>query len=536
MQHYFSRVRGGHNYFYIRTGDKPIYAMRERLDILIALDKASIDEHLGELDSGVVILDRESLKVDTEDEAFFHVPLRSVAEEVGGSRLYTNTVATGAALGLLCYPFEILSAVIEQTFEKKGCDVVERNISSARAGYDYAQKHYPDRCHISLKPRETPDRRMLITGNDAVGLGALASGLKFLSAYPMTPSTGVMNYVASKADLLGVVVEQAEDEISALTMALGASFAGVRAMTTTSGGGFSLMVEALGLAGMTETPIVIFLCQRPGPATGLPTMTEQGDLEFVLHAAQGEFPRCVLAPRTADEAIYLTAKAFNIADKYQIPVFILSDQHLADTVFSIERFDLNRVNVERHLAKDSELDGTGYMRYKFTKSGVSPRLLPGTVGAVVVADSDEHDESGHIDESAENRIKMTDKRMAKLGGLSGEITPPEVYGKVDADLSLIGWGSTYGALRETVDSLERKGLSVNLISFSDIYPFSEQKTMKILGKTRETVCVENNATGQFARVLRTELGFTVSHSILKYDGLPFTPEHIIRELKKMEVV
>jgi len=536
VQHYYSRVRGGHNFFYARISNKPIYAMRERVNLLIALDHASIDEHLGELERGVVVVDRDSVKVDSESESLFHVPLKSIADDVGGSQLYANTVATGAVLGLLCYPFDILSDVLSQTFKKKGDAVVEKNIASARAGYDYAQKNFPGRCPIMLEPVEKPNSRMLITGNEAVGLGALAAGLKFLSAYPMTPSTGVMNYVASKADSLGVVVEQAEDEISAITMAVGASFAGVRSMTTTSGGGFSLMVEALGLAGMTETPIVIFLCQRPGPATGLPTMTEQGDLEFALHAAQGEFPRCVLAPKTADDAFYITSKAFNIADKYQIPVFILSDQYLADSVFTCERFDLDQIKIERYLMKDAELEGADYMRYKFTKSGISPRALPGTAGVLVVADSDEHDEAGHINESVENRVAMSDKRMGKLSLLRKEMSLPAVYGPAHAPLTLIGWGSTYGPLKEAVDILKAEGVDVNLISFNEIYPLPIKKINKILERAEKTVSIENNATGQFARVLKAELGFTVSHSILKYDGRPFTPEYIVRELSKMVVV
>lgn len=536
MQHYYSRVRGGHNYFQLRISDKPIAAMREDVNMLIALDKASIDEHLGELKNGVVVMDRDVVKFDSDDASLFHVPLLKIAEDTGGSKLYSNTVATGAAIGLLCYPFDILSNVLSTTFKKKGDKVVENNIASAKTGYEYAQKNYPGRCHIVLSPSEKPKRRMLITGNEAVGLGAIASGLKFLSAYPMTPSTGVLNYVSGKADSLSVVVEQTEDEISAITMALGASFAGARSMTTTSGGGFSLMVEGLGLAGMTETPVVIFLSQRPGPATGLPTMTEQGDLEFVLHAAQGEFPRCVFAPKTAEDAFYLTTKAFNIADKYQTPVFILSDQFLADSISTCERFDRSKIKIERHLLRDSEIDGNEYKRYRITKTGISPRALPGQAGAIVVADSDEHDCEGHIDESIENRIAMSNKRMRKLDSLRKKMSPPVVYGQKEATLTLIGWGSTYGPLREAVDLLNALKKSVNLIHFNEIYPLPIKKINKILEKTIKTVCVESNATGQFARVLRAELGFTVSDSVLKYDGRPFTPEYIIRELSKIGVV
>jgi 2-oxoglutarate ferredoxin oxidoreductase subunit alpha len=536
VQHYYSRVRGGHNYFQVRVSDTPILAMREGVNMLIALDRTSIDKHLTELEDGVVVVDRDVVKINEKDPSIFHVPILKIAEEKGGGKLYSNTVATGAALGLLCYDFNHLKEVLLKTFSKKGDDVINKNIATAKEGYDFAQSNYPDKCHYVLRSREKSNKRMLITGNEAVGLGALASGLKFLSAYPMTPSTGVMNYIAAYAEGFKVVVEQAEDEISALNMALGASFMGARSMTTTSGGGFSLMVEALGLAGMTETPVVIFLSQRPGPATGLPTMTEQGDLEFVLHAAQGEFPRCVLAPKTPDDAFYLTSKAFNIADKYQIPVFILSDQYLADTIFTCNRFDMSRIKIEKHLLSDSEVKGKEYKRYILTSNGISPRALPGQNGALVIADSDEHDEEGHIDESIDNRVKMNDKRLKKLELLRKEISAPEVYGGEDVGLTLIGWGSTFGPLSETVDMLNTKESKANLIHFSEIYPLPLKTVRSILENTAKTICVENNATGQFARILKVETDFKVSDEILKYDGRPFTPEAIIRELKKRGAV
>ncbi len=535
IQHYYSRVRGGHNFFQARVSDKPILSVTDKINLLIALDSASILEHFGELEKGVVVVDRDTVEVKSEDASIFHVPFLKIAKDTGGSKLFSNTVATGAALGLLCYSFDLLSDVLAQTFKKKGDEVIEKNILAARSGYDYAQENYPGKCHYVLEPSKKPaGGRILITGNEAVGLGALAGGLKFLSAYPMTPSTGVMNYVAAKADGLGVVVEQAEDEISALNMALGASFAGARAMTTTSGGGFSLMVEALGLSGMTETPVVIFLGQRPGPATGLPTMTEQGDLEFVLHAAQGEFPRCVLAPRTAEEAFYLTPRAFNIADKYQIPVFILSDQYLADSMVVCDTFDLSKIEINRHILSDSEINKMKeYKRYKLTSDGISPRALPGQSRALVVADSDEHDEEGHIDESIENRIKMTMKRLGKLKSLEKEISPPIVVGPKKADITLIGWGSTFGPLKETVNMLSKGGPKVNLVHYSEIYPLPSRHVKALRNGSNKTVCVENNATGQFARVLKLETGFTVTDRILKYDGRPFTPDLIVRKLGKM---
>jgi 2-oxoglutarate ferredoxin oxidoreductase subunit alpha len=354
----------------------------------------------------------------------------------------------------------------------------------------------------------------------------------------MTPSTGVMTFIASRADRFNAVVEQAEDEIAALNMVLGASFAGARSMTTTSGGGFSLMVEALGLAGITETPVVIFLSQRPGPATGLPTMTEQGELQFVLNASQGEFPRCVLAPATPEDCFYLTAEAFNIADKYQIPVFVMSDQYLADSLFTCERFDQSTVMIERHLLPAHEFSSTQgkYRRYAFTPMGISPRAVPGQANVLVAADSDEHDEFGHIDQTPENRIKMNDKRMKKLELLESIMSAPRVYGTGESDVTLIGWGSTYGPLTETVDMLTGEGHSVNLVHYTNIYPLPVMPTQEILGRSKRTVCVENNSTGQFARVLREYAGISVSEKVLRYDGKPFTPEFIIRSLKSKGVI
>jgi 2-oxoglutarate ferredoxin oxidoreductase subunit alpha len=536
-QYYLSRVRGGHNYFQIRVSDRPIKAISDQLDMLIALDSASVEKHIDELNDGVALLDREEVKVTKDDGQIFNVPFQQIAKDMGGSKLYASTVATGAALGLLCLDLKFLEDILKDTFAKKGEDIINNNIKAARAGYEYAQENYAGKCKYSFEKADQKTNMMLIDGNDAVGLGALAAGVQFLASYPMTPSTGVMNYVAAHADRFNVVVEQAEDEISALNMVLGASFAGARAMTTTSGGGFCLMVEALGLAGMTETPAVIFLGQRPGPATGLPTMTEQGDLLFALHAAQGEFPRCILAPKTPDDAFYLTAKAFNLADKYQIPVFIMSDQYLADSQFTCERFDLSKITIDRHLLSDDELGCMEtYKRYATTPDGVSPRTLPGQSKHVVVADSDEHNEEGHIDQTAENRIIMMEKRMRKINGLKKEMEAPEVYGPHEADVTLIGWGSSYGPLTETVDLLNEEGQSVNLVHFTHIFPMNSEAIRSMILKKGTTVCIESNATGQFAKLLKTEADIPVDINLLRFDGMPFTPGYLMRALREKKVI
>ncbi|WP_321418974.1 2-oxoacid:acceptor oxidoreductase subunit alpha [uncultured Methanomethylovorans sp.] len=536
-QYYLSRVRGGHNYFQIRVSDSPIKAISDRLDLLIALDSTSVEKHMVELNDGIVLLDREEVKITNDNRQIFNVPFQQIARDIGGSKLYASTVATGAVLGLLCCNLKVLEDILKNTFAKKGEDIININIKAARAGYEYAQENYSGKCKYSFEKVNQKTKTMLINGNDSVGLGALAAGVQFLASYPMTPSTGVMNYIAAHADKFNVVVEQAEDEISALNMVLGASFAGARAMTTTSGGGFCLMTEALGLAGMTETPAVIFLGQRPGPATGLPTMTEQGDLLFALYAAQGEFPRCILAPKTPDDAFYLTAKAFNLADKYQIPVFIMSDQYLADSQFTCERFDASKITIDRHMLSDDELGSMEtYKRYTIPPDGISPRALPGQSKHVVVADSDEHNEEGHIDQTADNRILMMEKRMRKLNGLTKEMEAPEVYGPHEADVTLIGWGSSYGPLTETVDILNKEGQSLNLVHFNHIFPMNKEAIRSLILKKGTTVCVESNATGQFAKILKTEADIPVDMNLLRYDGMPFTSGYLIRALREKKVI
>lgn len=532
-QDYMSRIRGGHNFFQIRVKEDPVYASSEEVDILIALDKATVETHRLEIkEKGVIIFDGEHIDISGQPPHLLNVPLERLAREEGGNKLFSNSVAVGGALGILAYQFDILGQVLKEVFSKRGEEIVENNIKAARAGYDFMQKNYKDFCLSPLKSGRS-DKKMLISGNESLSLGAMAAGCKFISAYPMTPSTGIITYLAGKAKQYGLVAEQAEDEIAAINMAVGASFAGVRAMVATSGGGFSLMVEALGLAGMTETPLVIIEAQRPGPSTGLPTRTAQADLEFVLHASQGEFPRAIFAPATAEDAFWSVVKAFNVAEKYQVPVIIMSDQHLADSYLTCKKFDLNKVKIERGIISDAELTKIkDYKRHRFTQSGISLRALPSQKGRIVITDSDEHDEEGHLTENLEMANKMVQKRLKKREGLASEIEPPKIYPHEDAQIILIGWGSTYGALREALDVLINQGMDVSLMHFQEIWPFPAQFVSSILSKVKKSFCVENNATGQLAHIIRAETGKQVTAKILKFDGRPFSPQYIIRKLKK----
>jgi 2-oxoglutarate ferredoxin oxidoreductase subunit alpha len=522
-QDYESRVRGGHNFFRVRAKDSQVGAIAEPVDMLIALDKESVDLHQKEV-SGVAIFDGEKIK-DAGGNRLFSVPL----ERLAGDKLMSNTVALGAALGLVDYDFEILAKVLHDHFGAG--DVSQNNIKAARAGYEYGQKEFKGEFR-RLNPISQSDR-LLLNGNEAISLGAIAAGCKFMAAYPMTPVSSIMEYMAEKAADFGLVMVHAEDEIAAINMAIGASYAGVRAMTATSGSGFCLMVEGLGLAGITETPLVVVEGQRPGPAIGLPTRTEQGDLQFVLTAHHGEFPRAVLAPATVEDAFWLTVRAFNLAEKYQLPVIILTDQHLASSYATVDRFELSKVTIDRGLLfSGNETEQRDYKRHRVTESGISPRAFPGQSKALVVTDSDEHDETGHLIEDAGMRTAQVNKRLRKLFSLKKEIEPPQLYGPKTAETTLIGWGSTFGAIGEAVDILRKEGASVNRLHLNELWPFPAESVADVISRGRHSYVIENNATGQLARLIRAETGREVSGRILKYDGRPFTPDYIAEVVRK----
>lgn len=526
-QDYESRVRGGHNFFRVRVSEAEARAIAEPVDVLIALNQESIDLHHEELSQRGVIVSDSDRAIISEKIKGLSVPLSRLAEEKAGNKLMANTVALGAALGLVRFEIGILDKVLRDHFDK--VDVAESNISAARAGFEFAQDNDKYDLGHELKPISN-NKRMLVNGNEAIALGAIAAGCKFVAAYPMTPASSIMEYLASKAKNFDLVVVQPEDEIAAVNMVVGAGFTGCRAMTATSGSGFCLMVEGLGLAGITETPCVLIDAQRPGPAVGLPTRTEQGDLQFVLHAHQGEFPRAVLAPGSIEDAFWSTVKAFNLADRYQIPVIILTDQHLAASYATAEPFDISRITIDRGLLYSPE--NGAYKRHKVTKSGISPRAFPGQEGILVATDADEHDEAGHLIEDAHIRVEQVDKRLRKMHELKNEISPPRLVGSNKAKITLIGWGSTYGALREAIDILHKDGKDANLLHFNELWPFPTTDVSNILDKSSCSFIVENNATGQLARLIRAETGKTVSGVILKYDGRPFTPALIAQRIKQ----
>ena len=536
---YRSRIRGGHNFFTVRARSEPAYAVRDKIQVLIALTGETVGLHADALEPGSAVIVDPQITFDEDvlqgrDVRLLRPPLLEIAEQEG-NRIMSNTGALAYVAGLIGLPLDNIVRVIEKNFSKKSMRVVEQNTRVAQRSYDQAKQDVQDGFPWQLQPQSLPPR-MTITGNSAFAMGALMAGCKFVSAYPMTPATTVLEYLSLHGREWGVVARQAEDEIAAANMVIGAAHAGVRALVPTSGGGYDLMTEAFSLVGMTETPVVAYLGQRPGPATGLPTRTSQGDLFLALRSSHGEFGRIVLAPHTPEEAFLCAGRAFNLAEKYQTLVVVLFDEYLATSVRSadVEYFMLDRIPIERGKllsAEDLErLDG--YKRFAITEDGISPRALPGmSPKAVYLTTGDEHTEEGHITEDAGISAAMLDKRLRKEEVARSDMRPPHRYGPESADVTFIGWGSTYGAIREAVDLHNAGGGSANMVHFVDLWPFPREHTREALGNARRLVSVEGNARGQFAYLLHAETGIRVDQQILKYDGRGFTPDYILGRLE-----
>jgi 2-oxoglutarate/2-oxoacid ferredoxin oxidoreductase subunit alpha len=522
LQDYMSRVRGGHNFFQIRFGDEEINSHFNEIDGIIALNKETIELHIEELkDTGFVIADEA---VEYKDDRVYNLPLRTLSKTLGNPKVFGN-VALGALLKLFNLDLSFVEDLLKETFN---VEIAGQNFAAFEAGYKEVSPKY------SIKPKEK-DQSILINGNDAIALAALAAGCKFYSAYPMTPSTTIMNYLASKIEEAEIVVEQAEDEIAAINMAIGASYAGVRAMTGTSGGGYALMVEALGLSSMLEVPLVVAEIQRPGPTTGFPTRTEQADLKFVISGTPGEVPKMVIALRDPEDCFYQTMRAFNLADKYQIPVILLGDQFLADSLKTIKPFDFKRIKIERYLSEEDYAGDKIYNRYEVTESGVSPRITPGRIpGKTVLVDSDEHDETGHITESATVRVIMNDKRLRKMEFLKKDLLEPEYIGEEELDTLLVGWGSLYGPIKDAVRLLNAEGKEkYGALVFGDVWPLPDNLLKEKKLKAKRLINIEQNATGQLAQLIRENTGIQMDESYLKYDGRPMASEDIVKKLKEV---
>lgn len=538
---YPSLIRGGHNTAQVRTAVGTVAAHSDKIDIMLALNKETIDLHVGEMsEGGVIIYDGESVVLDSAAYAglkLVSVPMARITKELEADRVMRNTVALGASFAIMGLGFAPVENVLGTTFERKGAEVVEYNVKVAKAGFDYVTENVKEPFKKTIAAVEGAPKRMVISGNEAIALGALKAGVKFMAAYPMTPVTSIMQIIAKYGVKHKIVMKHSEDEIAAINMAIGAAHMGVRAMTATAGGGFSLMVEALGMAGITETPLVVVEGQRPGPSTGLPTWTDQADLRFLMHASQGEFPRVIFLPGDMKECFEMTLKAFNTAEKYQMISMILTDKYLGESVQSVEPFT-HEYKVDRGLLMSMEdaakLRQGDYKRFEFTENGVSKRTLPGFPNTVYAVSTDEHKEDGDLDEGSENRIKMVDKRAKKLETLKKEylsdVEMCELHGPADADLTLVGWGSTKGPILEAIDVANNNGLKVNFLQIKIVLPFPTEQVAAILGKAKKMVLVENNSEAQMGGVIRQYTGVDIADKLLRYDGRPFHPAEILSKI------
>jgi len=540
---YQSIIRGGHTFLTIRAGPEKVTNMGDCIDLLIPLNQDSMNRHLGLLSAGsACIYNADTIKPGAAGNCVQLCPLPvSKLADITRNKVAQNTLAIGAGLNMMGISFQALESVLTEQFKKKGEAVVTENVGIARAGYDHAaSKFKPFAWPLPM----TENRYAVLSGNIAMAMGGAAAGVKFYCAYPMSPSTGVLHWMAAHARKAGIMVRQVEDEIGVVNMAIGAAHAGVRAMCATSGGGFALMSEGLGMSAMMETPVVVIDCQRAGPSTGVPTKTEQGDLWQMLGAAFGDYPRVIASPLDIGDCFKIIPEMFNLVDRFQCPGMVLCDLLLSEGRLSVDPKDLGFTpGIDRgelittaNATPSSHGTSGDYRRYKITESGISPRAIPGVPGHVHTAATDEHDEDGVlISDEFTNTVKrraMMEKRMRKVTGIEAAIPPPALWGPRNADVTLIGWGSTSGVIEEACEILSEQGISANQLQIRWLVPLHGEAIVEILKGARHTIIVENNYSGQFARYLRSESSYVPNGYIRKYDGAPFMPHHIVEAVKE----
>jgi 2-oxoglutarate ferredoxin oxidoreductase subunit alpha len=528
-----SRIRGGHTNYVIRAGEKPNYGMADFVDCLVAFDLEAVEKHVDEIRPGGFIVfdnthDKLTDAVRRPEVHFYEVPLAKIAKEEIGLELVRNTVSLGVLSRLIGMDAAMVREDVTSVYKRKGEKVVDLNIRAIQAGEKYVDDHFERPSGYSLTKSHDGDR-LIMMGNDAIAYGALVAGCRFMAGYPITPATDVLEWMAKYAPKFGGVVVQAEDELSAINMVIGASFAGVRAMTSTSGPGQALMTEAIGLAGVLELPVVVIECARAGPSTGMPTKTEQSNLNHLIFSGHGEIPRVVIAPGTVEESFYLTAVAFNIAEKYQLPVFVLSEQALCQSKATLPALDVASVKVDRGtLERNGHLKFGEYRRFAFTDDGVSPRAVPGTEGGMYLAAGSEHNDHGVITEDARNRAKMMEKRMRKLVSMRPELPKANILGDPSARVAIIGYGSNRGPIAEAQDRLALAGTPTRFLQLRTLWPFPEEEVREFIDGAHHIFVVENNFTGQLERLIRYVVGpLPNMHTVLKYNGKPFRPIEIM---------
>ncbi len=536
------RIRGGHTNYVIRAGERPNYGMADFVDALVAFDVEAVEAHIAEMrPGGFVIFDSSSEPVPAalrrEDVTWYDVPLARIAKDEIGLALVRNTIALGVLATLIQMDRGTVTADIAAVYGRKGEKAISLNLLAVEAGEAYVNRNFAEwPCGYRVLKRDDGDR-LLMMGNDAIGLGALTAGCRFMAGYPITPATDVLEFMARQLPAFGGLAVQAEDELAAINMVLGAAFSGVRSMTATSGPGQALMTEAIGLAGVLEIPVVIIEAARAGPSTGMPTKTEQSNLSHLIFSGQGEIPRVVLAPGTVEDGFYITVSAFNLAERYQCPVFVLTEQALCQSKATLPRLDVEGVRIERGKLVTEPVIADDYRRFAFSSDGVSPRVIPGVEGGMHLAAGSEHNEAGVITESASNRAQMMEKRMHKLEAMRPELPRARVHGDPRAEIAILGYGANRGPIVEAQDRLAANGVATRFFEFRTLWPFPEDEVQAFIEDAEHVFVVENNYTGQLERLIRYVVGpLERMHAVLKYDGRPFRPFEIIDPIERHALV
>ncbi len=537
---YPSLIKGGHNVLWGRVSDEQIFSHNSKVHLVLALDRKTVQIHQDSIEpNGVILYDEKMVKLKDEhktrdDIHYIPLPLLQTAEEVSGNKIMFNTVGLAAAFAMMGADIEIYKEVLKDQFQAKGEEIVKGNQDVAQAGFDLGMQHKTESHFDAFTPQERSDQQAyLLTGNQAISYGAVNAGCKILCSYPMTPASSVMEWYGKLEHSHKVVLKHTEDEVAALNMTIGSWHAGTRAMVATAGGGFVLMAEALGFAAISEAGPVIVVSQRPGPATGVPTFTGQGDLRFILHAGQDEFPRIILAPGDPEECFYMTQEAFNFGDIYQTPVFVMSDKFLSESHFSTPELDDEKIAIDKGNITFDELP-EDYVRYATNaKDGISLRSIPGTVGGCFMANSYEHDEHGYATEEADMRIKQVEKRHKKLLKIQQDLPMPTLYGEENAELVIISWGSTKMVAREAARDLQSQGKNIAVLNFSYLFPLDWDKLRDELAKYPKTLFVEGNSEGQLEGILKQYCGFEATDRHHRIDGRPFSPEEIVSKILDM---
>jgi 2-oxoglutarate/2-oxoacid ferredoxin oxidoreductase subunit alpha len=537
-RHFSSRIKGGHTNNKIRVSTTQTRSISDDLDILVAFDQETIDVNYKELhDGGIIIADSKFKPVCPEDTnaTMYAVPFTEMATELGTS-LMKNMVAVGASCAVLGLDIRVFNEVVDEIFGRKGEQIVQKNMEAIKAGHEYLSKILGDKVGTMELEKADGLKRLFMIGNDAIALGALAAGCRFMAAYPITPASEIMEYLIKKLPAVGGTVIQTEDEIAAVTMVIGANYGGVRSMTASAGPGLSLKMEAIGLSGITETPIVIVDTQRGGPSTGLPTKQEQSDLMAMIYGTHGEIPKIVMAPSTVEEAFYDTAEAFNLAEEFQCPVIVLSDLQLSLGKQTVQPLDHNKIEIRRGKLQSGDLPPTEdyFKRYELTDDGISPRVIPGMKHGIHHVTGVEHDETGKPSESAGNRKLQMDKRMRKIKSLDFNTPVIKDIKHDESDVLIVGFSSTRGVIEEAMERLEADGIKANHAHMRLIHPFPASEVLPLVQSAKKVIVVENNATGQLANIMKMNVGHIDKiKSLLKYDGNPFLPHEIHSQCKEL---